>query len=161
MILESPRQIAYIRGIKYQLRRDYSVMTPIKGVTIVHDFFVLRVDGLLTIRRGYAWDGASGPVFNTPSSRRGTLVHDALCQAMRAGLLPVEWQASVHEFMRVVFVQDGMWAWRASVWHWFVVRANGGHPDKGPDRPLQYAPDPDPLPETWRPPRGEIDRLDV
>ena len=34
--------------------------------------------GLLTISKGFEWDGASGPTWDTESIRRSALVHDAL-----------------------------------------------------------------------------------
>lgn len=43
---------------------------------------------ILTISRGYVWDGASGPVFDTKSIMIASLVHDVCYQLMRLGQLP-------------------------------------------------------------------------
>lgn len=137
---ESPPCIAYVRGMKYQLVDEYSILTPIRGTTIIHDYFVLREDGLLTIRRGYAWNGASGPTYDSKSSMRGSLVHDVFCQAMRLKLLDFKYAPVVHEFFRQICIEDGMWHVRAAVWHKAVVFADGGNPEQGPDRPVLYAP---------------------
>ena len=39
----------------------------------------------IVIRKEYAWDGASGPTFDTRASFEASLVHDALYQCMRLG----------------------------------------------------------------------------
>ena len=52
----------------------------------------LAGDGQLTIKRGYCWDGASGPTFDTPSTMLASLVHDALYQLMRECLLPQDYR---------------------------------------------------------------------
>lgn len=150
----SPNCIAYIRGIKYQLAQTYTVQTPIVGVTIIHDYFVLREDGLLTVFKGYAWNGADFPAMDSKSAMRGSLVHDVFCQAMRLGLLDVSYQRAVHDLLREHCIEDGMWKWRANLWHRAVIAANGGHPDQGPDRPIQYAP-------KRCAPRPLIDQMDV
>lgn len=84
-------QIAYIEAnYKYQLAKDYSISTKVKPsatITIPRgndDFYVqLQKDGNLTVKPGYAWDGASGPTIDTSSVMRASLVHDALYQCMR------------------------------------------------------------------------------
>ena len=39
--------------------------------------------GNICIKKGYAWDGPSGPVKDTKKNMRASLVHDALYQLMR------------------------------------------------------------------------------
>lgn len=88
--------IIYSEGYKYQLQRDHTELTPVTGVSIVDDYFVLTQNGLLTVRKGYAWDGASGPTFDTLNSMRPSLVHDVFCQVLRDGRLDyVKWQDTV------------------------------------------------------------------
>jgi hypothetical protein len=43
---------------------------------------------VLTVYRGYVWDGASGPVINTRSLMLASLVHDVCYQLLRMGYLP-------------------------------------------------------------------------
>jgi len=134
--------IKYRAGYKYQLAESYSVATPIKPLTpIKHEFFTLTKTGKLWIKRGYAWDGASGPTFDTKSSMRPSLVHDVFCQMMQTGLLDYDlWQDKVNELFKQQCIEDGMWSWRAWLWYQAVEFADAGHPDQGDSNPVQEAP---------------------
>jgi len=134
--------IKYRAGYKYQLAESYSCMTPIKpDKAVKEEFFTLSKNGKLWIKRGYAWDGASGPTFDTKSSMRPSLVHDAFCQMMRSRLIDYDkWQDTVNEFFKQQCKEDGMWGIRASIWHAAVEFANAGHPDQGESNPVQEAP---------------------
>ena len=112
-------QITYAAGYKYQLRQTYEVavcVTPPEGVKL--EFVELSGMGLLTIRRGYAWDGASGPGIDTKSIMRGSLVHDALYQLMREGEIPLSCRELADKELRRICLEDGMWKVRA----WWVYR---------------------------------------
>ena len=57
--------ITYKAGYKYQLKEDYIDTIDIKpGEAIVTEYIALGLDGTLTIRDGYAWDGPSGPTID-------------------------------------------------------------------------------------------------
>lgn len=133
--------IHYIRGMKYQLVKDYSCQTPIIGVHIDDPFFRLDIGGLLYIRKGYAWDGASGPTWDSKSSMRASLVHDVFCSCMRGGRLDFDrWQDTVNLLFRQHCLEDGMWPVRADIWFAAVEFADAGNPDQGPDREVLTAP---------------------
>jgi len=134
--------ILYRAGYKYQLAESYSVQTPIKpSVPIRHEFFTLSRNGKLWIKRGYAWDGASGPTFDTKSSMLPSLPHDAFCQMMRSKLLDYSrWQDEVNKFFYRQCLESGMWKARAWLWYQAVEFANAGHPDQGESNPIQEAP---------------------
>jgi hypothetical protein len=134
--------IRYREGYKYQLAADYSLLTPVlPPAEISHEFFTLGADGQLTIRAGYAWDGASGPTIDTKSSMRPSLVHDCFCQLLQARLLDYDLYAEhIHKFFHELCLEDGMWSWRAKIWHWAVMAAKGGHPDNQDDNPVLEAP---------------------
>jgi hypothetical protein len=95
--------IHYRAGYKYQLTRDLMVETSIRpGAYIANAFCVLESDGKLFIRSGYAWDGASGPMMDTPTVMRASCVHDALYQFMREGMLSRDLQTAADwEFYRI------------------------------------------------------------
>lgn len=134
-------KIKYVDGFKYQLAQDYLISTPIVGTVIVDDYFTLNMNGDLIIYRGYAWDGASGPTFDTASSMRASLVHDVFCQVMRDKRLSYEkWQNKVNDLFEKMCIEDGMWAWRAKLWHAAVEFADAGNPSQGPDRLIKEAP---------------------
>ena len=117
-----PRDNIYYRaGYRYQLADDYTVMTGIKGWKIVHKFFELDETGLLTIKAGYAWDGATKAI-DTLSFMRGSLVHDVFCQAIKAGLLPWSYKENVDRELYKICLQDGMNRFRAKYVLYFVLK---------------------------------------
>jgi hypothetical protein len=125
----------YSSGYKYQLEEDYEVQTPVKGTFVVGSQFILYGSGLLHISRGFAWDGASGPTFDSKSSMIASLVHDVFCVMMRNKMLPyTEYHHTVNKFFRQQCIDAGMWKWRAEVWYRAVELADAGNPDQGPDR---------------------------
>jgi hypothetical protein len=115
--------IKYTPGYKYQLRRNYTVATgifPNRAVKL--DFIELSLDGQIIIKKGYAWDGPSGPTVDTNSFMRGSLVHDALYQLMRNAYLPggnSETRHRVDKLLRQHCLEDGMTRIRA----WWVYKA--------------------------------------
>lgn len=132
--------IEYREGYKYQLAKSYTLFTPIKDHEVVDEFFQLNAAGILTIRSGYAWDGASGPTFDTAASMSPSLVHDVFCQMMRNKQLPFELQDAINKFFYELCVKAGMWKWRAWLWYKAVEAADCGNPDQGPDRITLSAP---------------------
>ena len=88
------------------------------------DFIELSIEGILTIKKGYAWDGPSGPTIDTPNFMRGSLVHDALYQLLRYQLIDEEWRDEADEELRRICCEDGMpkiWA----RWVYIAVRKWG------------------------------------
>jgi hypothetical protein len=76
--------IRYRSDYKYQLAEGYVISISIKPKSdIKTEFIALDTDGNLTVKKGYAWDGPSGPVKDTKENMRASLVHDALYQLMR------------------------------------------------------------------------------
>jgi len=113
--------IKYQDGYKNQLYETYvhRLLNKLNPEKPVLNRFLELNDGILTIREGYAWDGASGPTFDTPSFRRGALVHDALYQLIREGCLPRSDKAAADNELRDLCILDGMSLLRA----WYVHRA--------------------------------------
>lgn len=137
------KRIKYKEGYKYQLSEDAFFDTGIfpPSFDIKHGFFILSAQGILQIKYGYAWDGASGPTIDTKSSMRAALVHDCFCQMLRNRDLPYEVYAEeVHSLFRRMLLEDGMFAWRAWYWHKAVVLSRGGHPDNEDCNPEVEAP---------------------
>lgn len=79
-------KIRYRSGYRYQLQADYSVFIGLFGYKIRTDYITLTPTGWLTIRKGYAWDGATGLPSTPRSLMRASLVHDAMYQLIRNGL---------------------------------------------------------------------------
>jgi hypothetical protein len=134
--------IRYAEGYKYQLRETYSVKVGIyPKVAVSTHWLALDCAGNLTIAEGYAWDGASGPTWDSKCSMRASLVHDALYQLMRLGLLSAEKYRPVADalFQRIC-VQDKMWRIRAAAWHWAVRNFAHRATDADSEPPDEFAP---------------------
>ena len=71
---------------KFKVEENFSIELPFKIPDFVHSYASLK-DGILSVKRGYAWDGASGPIINTRDTLVASLVHDVLYQAMRLNLI--------------------------------------------------------------------------
>ena len=114
------KHIYYRDGYKYQLCAAFVIGVAIRPpVAVRNQFIELTPDGTLTILSGYAWDGPSGPTFDTRNFMRGSLVHDALYQLIGDGLLPLSDRAAADLELRRICLEDGMSAIRA----WWVYRA--------------------------------------
>ena len=116
--IKADGKIYYRAGYKYQLARDYSLKLDLRlPADIITEFILLTKDGFLTLKKGYAWDGCSGPTHDDKSNMRGGLVHDAGYQLMRLGLLSAEYKEFFDRLLRSVCLEDGMWKIRA--WYYF------------------------------------------
>lgn len=108
---------------KYQTLKDAFFETGIKPLarhTNGYDSPYLAVDGegVVTVKAGYAWDGASGPTIDTKDSMRASLAHDALYNLMRDGVLPRSASArkKADEFFHRLLREDGMGLLRSKLW---------------------------------------------
>jgi hypothetical protein len=105
---------------KYTLQQDCAIKTKIKpyaGGTV--GCLSITPEGRLKIKKGYVWDGPSGPTIDTWTFMRASLVHDALYQLIREGLLPLDSRVKADELLRKMCLEDGMSRMRA----WWVYRA--------------------------------------
>jgi len=111
-------KIKYFDGYKYQLAFDYTVHCGILGYVKDTPFLSLDFDGVLTIKHGYAWDGASG-VFTvqTKNTMRASLVHDALYQLMRLRLIMENERQHADKLFYKMLIEDGMFKFRAKYFY--------------------------------------------
>lgn len=136
------KYIAYRKGYKYQLAGDYKVQITIRPETAVGTaFLALDENGWLYIKAGYAWDGPSGPTFDTKSSMRASLIHDALYQLMRYELLPQEDRDAADLELYKACIEDKMWKWRAKMWLRQLRRFAGGAADPKNKKRTYLAPE--------------------
>lgn len=112
--------IKYKAGYKYQLHESYVFQLPesFAGIDVATDFYSIK-DCLLAIKKGYAWDGPSGPTIDTKNFMRGSLVHDVLYQMIREGLLSKELKDDADRLLQTICIEDGMSKFRA----WYVYQA--------------------------------------
>lgn len=108
------------RKWKYTLEEPYSIYIGDHFPDIRFDFLQIN-NGRLEIAAGYAWDGASGPTFDTQNTMRPSLVHDALYQLMREEILPRTYKDDADRIFYELLRDNGMWLPRARVWYRAVV----------------------------------------
>ena len=113
------------RKYKYNLHSDFKYSTGIK-IDSSKDLGYLKIDsdGELLIKTGYSWDGPSGPTIDTKNFMQGSLVHDALYQLMREGIIEQGQRKRVDKIMRKICRRDGMSKIRAW-WVYTGVRIGG------------------------------------
>ena len=121
-------RIKYRSGYKHQLVEEYVIKTEIKPqINIETEYITLNHEGKLTIKKGYAWDGASGPVPDTRRVLRASLVHDAFYQLMRTQpekLPRGVYRRAVDLLFKEMCIKDGVRSSRASVFY-FGLRKFG------------------------------------
>ena len=112
--------IKYKSGYKYQLVKEYYIKVEIfPDEDIRIKYITFYQGGYLRIKEGYCWDGPSGPTVDTKNFMRGSLVHDALYQLMREGLIDQENRKQADKELRRICLEDGMSTIRA----WWVYQA--------------------------------------
>lgn len=110
-------KMKYMKGFKYQLTEPWwerLTIYPDDGIDT--EFISLSRDGLLILKKGFAWDGPSGPTIDTPDSLVGSGVHDADCRLMSWGLLSRSWKDKADAIARDLWIRSGMPEARANLW---------------------------------------------
>jgi len=112
--------VAYNGGYKYQLKENYTVMIGIRPDSPIEtEYIALDGEGIITIKKGYAWDGPSGPTMDTLNFMRGSLLHDALYQLMREKYLDHDtYREPADRLLQEICKEDGMSSLRA----WWVYQ---------------------------------------
>lgn len=132
--------IQYRAGYKYQLACGFLVQTSIRGFAGGNEWVGITREGRLSIREGYAWDGPSGPAIDTRNFMRASLIHDALYQLIREGVILQSARRAADELLRATCLEDGMSRIRAW-WVYHAVRWKGGpSADPSNERPVLTAP---------------------
>lgn len=136
-------RIEYRTGYKYQLASDYAIKTTIKPAKVVDDDFIkMPRDGWLTIVKGYAWGGPSGPVVDRPENMRASLVHDALYQLMRHRRLTAKaHKDKADRLFKKLCKQDGMPGSVAEAY--YLGLKLGGKPNTRPENKKRVLKAPD------------------
>lgn len=111
--------IKYRSEYKYQLANEYQINIPINPESNIEtDFIDLDINGRLKVKKGYAWDGPSGPVMDTKENMRASLVHDALYQLMRNDKLSSRsHRKAADQLFKDICKSDGVSNFTASVYY--------------------------------------------
>jgi len=116
--------IKYKSGYKYQLAKSVLCKTNLRITeTVKNSYITLTKNGIIMIKHGYAWDGAT-LAFDTKTFMRGSLVHDALYQLIREGLIEKHWRLNADKLLQKICIEDGMSRLRAW-WVYYGVRIGG------------------------------------
>ncbi|CAM4186122.1 DUF1353 domain-containing protein [Vibrio neonatus] len=123
--------ILYRAGYKYQLAEQFVIKLEVfPPQAIEMEFISLNLDGWLTIRSGYAWDGPSGPVVDTTQNMRASLVHDALYQLLRCEYLPATAKDTADKIFEQLCINDGVNEFTAHMY--YLGLKLGGKPASDP-----------------------------
>lgn len=104
---------------KYELLEPEFVDVRIGSAVDIRSKYITLTDSVLAAKAHYAWDGPSGPTFDTDTFMRGSLFHDALCQFIESGALDRKYRKYADELLRQICLEDGMGKFRA----WYVYNA--------------------------------------
>ena len=118
---------------KYQVHEDFTIQTGILGVRAVTEFIRLTPDGRLWIKAGYAWNGSNWS--SDKHAMIASLVHDALYQLMRLGLLSrMIFRKPADALYRDIAIAEKLWKPRANFRYRMLRLLGEGstHPEKNP-----------------------------
>ena len=124
------------------MANTYQITVSIKPEKEIEtDYVDLTFAGLLTIKKGYAWDDPSGTTIDTKNFMRGSLVHDALYQLMCDEYINKDkWRAEADLELKRICIEDGMSKIRAWYVHWAVQKAAAPAADPSHRKVVQHAP---------------------
>ncbi len=135
--------LAYSKGFKYQVREaDFIVFVGDWGqkTNIDTTWLNLSVEGYLTIKVGYAWDGCSGPTWDSRNTMRGGCIHDAGYELIRKRYLPASSKQAVDNTFKETLKADGMTGFRAGYYHWGVDKFGESSTLPSHKKEILYAP---------------------
>ena len=136
--------IRYRSEYKYQLANDYGIEISIHPAEdVITEFIDLDADGELTVKKGYAWDGPSGPVVDTDENLRASLIHDALYQLMRNEKLSSRaHRKNADELFRDICKEDGVSSIKANIFYRALRRFGKKAASPAKKKKVRRAPEP-------------------
>ena len=118
MLVHEDRGKGYRR--RFEVVEDYRtrlIECPRSRWSIDWEHVHIDTSRVLTVRAGYRWDGASGPVIQTPDTMEPSLVHDVLYDGMRREKIPQSWRRHADAEYRERLREAGMtWIRRWVEW---------------------------------------------
>ena len=106
-----------LKKYKYQLVEDFTFCGV--GFSDVSIDYIIIKGATIVIKKGYAWDGASGTAIDTKDFMKGSLVHDALYQVIRKKSLSKVYRKEADRILKRMCELAGMNKFRA----WYVYQA--------------------------------------
>ena len=117
--------LSNVKKYEFKVEEDYEILIDI-DVDCHNDYISLDKQNLI-INKGYVWDGSSIPykrllrimslgIYNADRfCKKASLVHDALCQLMREGLLSKEYKEYADKVYRNMCIIGGLKSKRADI----------------------------------------------
>ena len=104
---------------EFRLLIVHSEFIDIYGKEYEDHFLSLSKNGQLNIKRDFLF-GASGPTIDTESSRRASLVHDAIYHLSDNGVFKGccsdDMRTLADKLLYKICLEEGMWKFRAKAW---------------------------------------------
>lgn len=134
-------QVHYRGGYKYVSAKAHRhQLMYLRDLPDCEGEFAAIQGGVLYINLYYAWDGCSGPTWDTDSNTRAGFIHDALYQMIRLGLIPAYRRGDCDKEFREICRQDGMYAFRRAAYYGGVHAFGGSSAIVGNVKPVLIAP---------------------
>lgn len=111
--------LRFVDGFKYQVVEEFVIIIEDfkPSYDIIDEFCEFYTDGTLVIKKGFAWDGASGPTFDTKDSHIPAIVHDAFYRFIRKGFLDISVKSIADDLFYKMLRNNGMCFLRAFRWY--------------------------------------------
>ncbi len=126
-----------LRRYKFQVMKNYKQHLEIEGFAVDTPYLRLGKNGELVVKKGYAWDGPSGPTVDTMDFMRGSLVHDALYQLIRMEEIPYTYREYADKLLKNICREDGMSKIRSWYVYQAVKRFGGASAEPGSEKPAK------------------------
>ena len=105
-----------MKSYRFQVAEDTELELINDIPNIEFDWFSVS-NRKIQIKKGYAWDGASGPTINTKDTIKVSLIHDCLYQAMRLGIIDESNRKTADKELRDQMIKASCWKIRAYIWY--------------------------------------------
>jgi len=122
-----------IINASFELIEDHTIKTDIVGFSYEDRSVKLTIDGVLTVKNGFVF-GASGLTIDSPNTREGSCVHDALYHISQLGGFKLTYDGhtpndelirkEADKLIRDICIKNGMSKLRAYTWY-SVLRIAG------------------------------------
>lgn len=116
---------------EFKLTTDHLIKVDIVGFDFMDEYGSIDIYGNLTVKAGFYF-GASGPTCDTKSSREASCLHDLLYWFNQVGAFRRTYDGhrpdsmlirkAADEVLLDTCLRNGMYEWRANMWHLGVRR---------------------------------------
>lgn len=154
-MIKREKCLYYKEGIKYFVTRHYHIKLEVKptlpicvsfdtediyGNAVKIPLIKMDVEGNTVIFPMYAWDGVSGPTYDSLNTMITGLVHDVGYQLIRLGLIDSSYKEYFDNLLKVIGIEDGMMEFRASYYKFAVEKFGDFATRPSSERPELVAP---------------------